>query len=149
MAQQKQIRLGSMRLWVRSPASLIGLRIQHCPELCCRSQTQLGSGIAVAVAQAASYSFNQTSSLGTSICLRCSPKKTKDKKINKIKARYFLNRFDLFSPHLFCLVHVTFKDMVPSPIHLFIQMLNQAAQFCSSFTRKVFSLNGERSTRCL
>ena len=38
MAQQKQIRLGTMRLWVRSLASLSGLRIRRCCEL--------GSGIA-------------------------------------------------------------------------------------------------------
>ena len=35
---------------VRSLASLSGLRIQRCHELWWRSQTQLGSGIAVAVA---------------------------------------------------------------------------------------------------
>ena len=33
-----------------SLASLSGLRIQHCGELWCRSQTQLGSGIAMVVA---------------------------------------------------------------------------------------------------
>ena len=32
-----------MRLWVRSPASLRGLRIWHCHELWCRSQMRLGS----------------------------------------------------------------------------------------------------------
>ena len=31
------------------PASLSGLRIWHCRELWCRSQTWLGSGVAVAV----------------------------------------------------------------------------------------------------
>ena len=39
----------SMRLWVQSPALLIGLRIQHCHELWCRLQTQLGSHVAVSV----------------------------------------------------------------------------------------------------
>jgi len=34
--------LVSMRMQVRSPASLSGLRIQHCRELWCRSQTPLG-----------------------------------------------------------------------------------------------------------
>ena len=33
MVQQKRIRLGTARLWVRSLASLSGLRIWHCPEL--------------------------------------------------------------------------------------------------------------------
>ena len=34
MAQGKRIQLGTMRLWVSSLASLSGLRIQHCRELC-------------------------------------------------------------------------------------------------------------------
>ena len=33
LAQQKQIRLGTMRLRIQFPASLGGLRIQHCCEL--------------------------------------------------------------------------------------------------------------------
>ena len=36
MAQQKQIQLGTMRLWVLSLVSLSGLRIRHCRELSCR-----------------------------------------------------------------------------------------------------------------
>ena len=50
VVQQKQIRLGTMRLWVRSLASLSGLRIWRCHELWCRSQTHLRSDVAVAVA---------------------------------------------------------------------------------------------------
>ena len=42
--------LQSMRMQVRSLASLSGLRIRHCCELWYRSQTWLGSDIAVAVA---------------------------------------------------------------------------------------------------
>ena len=49
MAQQKEIQLGAMRLQVRSPALLSGLRIRHCHELWYRSQMQLGSDVAVAV----------------------------------------------------------------------------------------------------
>ena len=49
MAQQKQMLLVSMRRWVRSLASIRGVRIQHCCELWCRSQRQLGSRVAVAV----------------------------------------------------------------------------------------------------
>ena len=41
MAQQKQIRLGTMRLWFQSLASLGGLRIQCCHKLWYRSQTGL------------------------------------------------------------------------------------------------------------
>ena len=42
------IQIGTMRLQIRSLASLSGLRIWHCHELWCWSQTWLGSGIAVA-----------------------------------------------------------------------------------------------------
>ena len=47
MVQQKQIRLGTMRLQVQSLALLSGLRIRCCHKLWCRSQTWLGSRIAV------------------------------------------------------------------------------------------------------
>ena len=49
VAQQKRIRLGTVRLRVRSLASLSGLRIPCCRELWCRSQTRLRSGVAMAV----------------------------------------------------------------------------------------------------
>ena len=49
--QQKQIQLGTMRLWVRSLALLSGLRIWCCHELWCRSQMRCRSCIAVAVAR--------------------------------------------------------------------------------------------------
>ena len=52
MAQWKQIQLRTMRFWVRSLTSLSWLRIRHCLELWCRSQMQLGSGVAMAVAVA-------------------------------------------------------------------------------------------------
>ena len=39
----------------------------RCRELQCRSQTWLGSQVAVAVAEAGSYSSNSTPSLGTSM----------------------------------------------------------------------------------
>ena len=50
MVQWKRIQLGTMRFWVRSLASLSGLRTPSCRELWCRSQTWLGSGVAVAIA---------------------------------------------------------------------------------------------------
>ena len=68
-----------MRMQVQSLASLSGLRIQHFVELWCRLQTRRGSGIAVAVGWAGSDNSDLTPSLGTSICHRCSPKKTKKK----------------------------------------------------------------------
>ena len=72
-----------MRMQVRSLASLKGLRIWHCCELWCRSQTRLRSRVAVAVAQASGYSSHSTPSLGTSIWRGCSPEK-KTKKKEKI-----------------------------------------------------------------
>ena len=85
MAQRKRIQLGTMRLQVQSLALFSGLRIWGCHELWYRSQTRPGSG--VAVAQAGGYSSDQTSSLGTSICHRCSRKETKDKKKKKKKKK--------------------------------------------------------------
>ena len=64
-----------MRTQVLSLTLISGLRIWHCHELWSRSQTQLGSGVAVAVVQARSHSSDSTPSLGTSIFHRCSPKK--------------------------------------------------------------------------
>ena len=49
MAQWKRIPLAPVRMRVRSLALLGGLGIQHCYELCYRSQVQFGSHIAVAV----------------------------------------------------------------------------------------------------
>ena len=58
------------------PPLLSGLTIQHCHELWCRLHMQLGSRIAVALAQAGSYNSDSTPSLGTSICPGCSPENT-------------------------------------------------------------------------
>ena len=49
MAQWRRIRLGTMRLRVRSLALFSGVRIWRCHELWCGSWTRLGSGVAVAV----------------------------------------------------------------------------------------------------
>ena len=48
--------LVSVRTQVQSLASFSGLRIWRCHELWCRLQTQLRSGVAVAVVQAGSCS---------------------------------------------------------------------------------------------
>ena len=53
MAQQKWIRLWIMRFQVQSLASLSGLRIRCCPELWCRLQTRLRSGVTVALGRPA------------------------------------------------------------------------------------------------
>ena len=81
-----------MRMQVRSLALLSGLRMQHCRELWCRSQTWLGSGIAVALVQAGGYSSDWTASLGTSTYHGCSPKKAKKKKMGKDGPEKHLNR---------------------------------------------------------
>ena len=80
MAQWKRTQLGSMRTRVRSLALLSGLRMWHCHELWCGSQTLVRSDIAMPVVSAGGYSSDMTLSLGTSIYCRCSPKKKKEKK---------------------------------------------------------------------
>ena len=52
-----------MRIPVQSLASLSGLRIRRCLELWCKSQTQLRSGVAVAVVAASSCISDLTPSL--------------------------------------------------------------------------------------
>ena len=86
MAQWFTIRLGTMRLRVRSLPLLSGFTIRHCCELWRSLQTWLGSGsrIAVALAQAGSYSSDSTPSLGTSICCGCSPKKKRQRTKNSV-----------------------------------------------------------------
>ena len=75
MAHQYGAQLVSVRMWVRSLASLSGLRIRHDRELWCRSQRWLRSCVAVAVVQVSSCSSDSTPSLGISICLGYGPKK--------------------------------------------------------------------------
>ena len=78
--------LRGLKTWLVSLHSLIALRIHHCYMLHCRLQMQLGSCVAVAVAvavvSAGSCSSDSTSSLGTAICHRYSPKKKKIKLLN-------------------------------------------------------------------
>ena len=66
-----RIQLVSMRMWVRSPASLSGWwrKLRH------RSQMRLGSGVAMVVAEAGSCSSDTNPSLGTYIWHRRRPKK--------------------------------------------------------------------------
>ena len=67
-----------MKMLVRFQAPLSGLRIWHCCEPQCRSQT-----LAVAMALAGSRSSNSTSSLETYKCCRCSSKKMTKKNLKK------------------------------------------------------------------
>ena len=83
--QWKRIRLGTTRLWVSSLALFSGLRIRG---LWHRSQTWIGSGIAVAVAQASGCSPDSTPSCRCNPkCCGCSPKKTKKKKKSLIAVK--------------------------------------------------------------
>ena len=75
-----RIWLVSIRMQVQSLDLLSWLRIQCSCELWHSLQTHLGSGIAVAVALASSWSSNLTPSLETSIWHKCGPKKAKRKK---------------------------------------------------------------------
>ena len=65
----------SMRTQVRSLASLSGLRIQGCCELWYKSQTWLGSHVAVAMVQAGSYSSSWTPSWETPYASGMAPQK--------------------------------------------------------------------------
>ena len=82
MAQWLTDPTGTMWLRVRSLALLRGLRIQHCRELCCWSQTQLGSCTAMAVAQAGGNSSDSTPSLEPPYATDATLEKTKNKQTN-------------------------------------------------------------------
>ena len=105
-----------MRTQVQSLASLSGLRIQRSCELRHSSQTQLGSGGVVAVAQARGYSSDLTPSLGTSICQGCGPKKAKTK-TKKQKTTRVRQSLDLTQVCLVAKTHVQNHDnmLVPNP----------------------------------
>ena len=98
MVQQKRIRLGTIRLQVRSLALLSGLRIWCCHVLWCRFQMQLRSQVAIHVAS--SYSSGSTPRLGISVCCRCEPKKEKKKKKDK-KKKNLLQELGLLQRHRF------------------------------------------------
>ena len=83
MAQQLMTQLAPNGTRVQSLALLNGFRIWCCRELLWRLHMRLGSSIAVAVAQASTFSSNSTPSLGTFICHGHGPKKTKKKNSTK------------------------------------------------------------------
>ena len=124
VAQQKQIWLVSLRTQVWSLASLSGLRIWCCCELWCRSQIWLGSGFAVAVVLAGSYSSDSTPSLGTSII---GQKKKKKRKIR----------------NFFCLSHIfwqnksIFLNRISISIYLSSIYLSTYPSVCSIFIIRI------------
>ena len=87
MAQWKRVWLVSMRMQVRSLASLSRSGIWRCCDLWCRSQIQLGLDPALLWLQRRQAWFigrhDSTPSLGTSICHRCGPKKQKKQEREK------------------------------------------------------------------
>ena len=93
-------------MWVRSLASLRGLRIWSCHKLWCRLQTQLGSGVAGAGAGPGSCSSNSKPSLGTSISHGCGPKKKKNVYI--WNSNYLIRWKKLFNSFH----HVLIKDIL-------------------------------------
>ena len=72
-----------MRLRVRSLASLSGLRIWHCPELC--AGHRCSSDLALLWCRRGSYSSNLTPSLETSIAAGAA---LKNKQTNKQKRHF-------------------------------------------------------------
>ena len=101
----------SMRILVWSLTLLSGLRIQHCHELWCRSQTQIRSDIAMAVAVASSYSSHSTLSwelpYSTSVTLK-SKNKTKIKMFTIPKEVESPEQGNHSNPTLFIYIQVIF-----------------------------------------
>ena len=115
------------------PGPALWVKDQHSCELWCRLQTWLGSCMAVAVVQAGSCSSDWTLSLGTSICCRCGPRKTKNIYIHKTTSRYdwqqedketFWYGFHSRSKAFHCLCHSSFKVKTPKNDVLRDKLLN-------------------------
>ena len=123
VAQQKWIWLESMRMQVWSQALLSGLRIWCCCEPWCRSKMWLRYDVAVAVSRASTYSSDSTPCMGTSICHKCCPKKTK-KNAPVLSMSYCLltgptsnylisHESDLLSPNI--TFHTGITNLIQSP----------------------------------
>ena len=107
-------------MWVQSLTLLSGLRIWHCCELWCRSQTWLRSGIAMAAAW--------IPSLGTFMCHRSSPKKTKRKVFLGIN-KWLICDWNK-APHLHTHTHTkcSGKKMFCEHVWLLCALLNQSSE---------------------
>ena len=96
IAQWKPIRLGTIRLQIRSLASLSGLRIRRCRELWCRSRCGLDLVLLwlwcrlTAVALIAPLAWKPPYAAGAALKMQKRPKKKKKKKTGlKKKKRKF------------------------------------------------------------
>ena len=114
-----------MRTQVRSLASLSGLRIQRCHELWHRSQARLGSHVAVALVQASNYSSDSPPSLGTAICHRCSPKKTKRPQKTHKKQKNNLSEQDKRVNHCDPVLDNGFLDAMPKARAMSMKVKNK------------------------
>ena len=148
MAQGKWIQLGTMRFWLWSLALVCGLRIQSCPELWCRSQMWLRSGIAMAVGYACSCSADWTPSLGTSICHGCGPKKQKKKKPKQTNVQSWIR--DYVDTLGVCVVFVTMMLQthfsflkVYYTVHLISQSINSFFYGCTHSIWNIWTFLGQ------
>ena len=93
VTKQKQIQLGIMRLGIQSLASLSGLRIQHCHELLGRSQTRLGSHVAVALI----WHLAWETPYAVGVALKSQNKQTKNKTKQKKQRTKLLKLLTIYS----------------------------------------------------
>ena len=116
-----------MRTQVRSLAFLSQLRIRHCLELWCRSQTWLRSGAAVAVVKAGSYSSNMTPRFGTSAYHRCSPKKTTKRKMKKYfkNSNFIISTMDFLRVLEFTVQYIIFLTLMINVLMLNMLVLSE------------------------
>ena len=99
VVQRKWIQLVSTRMQFGSLALLHGSAIWGCCEMWCRSQTQLGSCIAVAMVQAGSWSSDLTPTLATSICHGCGPKKKQKRNKKRTFKKIYILEFITINFH--------------------------------------------------
>ena len=144
LVQWKWIRLVTMKLRVRSLASLSGSVTWRCCELWCRSKTQLRSRIALAVAETGSCISNWTPSLGTSICCGWGPKKKKKGffvfvvcilttyvfifEYHKLQSEYF-KRYSACSSHIWQRTNISLlalccEVLTEQPINIYLKSLS-------------------------
>ena len=96
MVLRKWIRLGTTRLQVQSLASFSGLRIWHCHELWCRSQTWLGSYRPAAVALTWPPAWEPP--YATGVALKSKTKNKKQKQTKHTLNIWFSNHVPWYLP---------------------------------------------------